>query len=261
MALLGDGQYKDAARKFRSVKTPPEDLKNLAAPEDVALYSSLLALATLERDQLSHYLEEQPTVLELVPTVRDALRHYVRAEYKQCLAVLQGEQLLSYDVFLHAHSQTLLQLVRNRAHVDYLQPYVKVHLPHMARTFGDSTHDLIQNLALLISKGEIRQAPRMDLRTETLQKQSEAAQETMRLKKTEQRVERLQESVLNDAYASIVRLACWEHEPAPERGGFNNNFGGGNNPEDVLAGVESDEDDDDVDMAMVYDAANPDDGL
>jgi hypothetical protein len=65
----------------------------------------------------------------------------------------------------------------------------------------------------------------------------------------------LQEVVLNDAYASIVRLAVLEHEPVDQL------QRGNHNPEDVLADVDSDsEDDDDVDMA--YDnIANPDDAI
>jgi len=251
LALLGEGQYKEAAQKFAQVKIPPEDITVLASPEDVALYSSLLALATMDRTELVHYLEVQPTVLELVPALRDALRHYLRAEYKECLKALKSLGL-ELDLHLAVHANKLVELVRNRSYVDYLQPYRKVHLLHMANMFGETTENVTKSLAELIGKGEILHA-RIDCRNQTLQRKDSEAEEKTRLGKTEQRVQRLQESVLNDAYASIVRLACLEHEPPPERGSYNN-FA---NPEDVLADVDSD---DDVDM--VYDnAANPDDAF
>lgn len=254
---MGEGQYKDACQKLRQVKTPPE-ISCLASPEDVALYSALLACATLTRMELVHYLEEQPTVLELVPDLREALRHYVRAEYKECLQIFSSLAILNLDLHLAAHAKKLMELVRNRSYVDYLQPYRKVHLPHMATMFGGDCANLQKSLAELIGKGEIRHA-RIDCRTQTLER--EETEEAVGLKKTEQRVQKLQETVLNDAYASIVRLACLELEPTERGGGGSRN--NNNNPEDVLADVEQDSsDDDDVDMAVAYDhGANPDDGL
>ena len=255
MALLGDGQYKEAAEKFAQVKVPPEDITMLAPPEDVALYSSLLALATMDRSQLVHYLEDQPTVLELVPAVREALRHYLRAEYKECLDAL-GRLGLGLDLHLAAHASNLVEQIRNRSHVDYLQPYRKVYLPHMADMFGETMETVEQNLAQRIARGDIRHA-RIDCRTRTLQRDSVEMEETARLRRTQERIQRLQESVLNDAYASMVRLACLEHETPPERSAA---FAFASNPEDVLPGASSDDDDDDVDM--VYDnSANPEDAF
>jgi len=254
MALMAEGQYKEAAQKFAQVKIPPEDITMLASPEDVALYSSLLALATMDRTDLVAYLEDQPTVLELVPAVRDALRHYVRAEYKECLNALKTLGL-GMDLYLAAHADKLVTLVRNRSYVDYLQPYHKVHLPHMAKMFGDTPENVKKSLADLIGKGDIRHA-RIDCRTQTLQRGDTEAEEKARLRQTEKKVQHLQETVLNDTYASLVRLACLEHEPAPDRSSYN--FAAGN-PEDAIAGLDSD-DDDDVDM--VYDNyANPDDAF
>lgn len=254
MSLLGDGQYKEACQKLKQVKVPPEDVNMLASPEDVALYSSLLALATLDRAELVHYLEDQPTVLELVPSIRDALRHYVRADYKSCLSTLHSSPLLGMDVLLAPHAKKLVEMIRNRSFVDYLQPYNKVSLAHMATMFGETTETVTATLAQLIGNGSIRHA-RIDCRTQTLQRDSPVKMEKARLAKTEKRVERLQESVLNDAHAAIVRLACIEYEPQGERGAFNAAFAAAN-PEDVLEGI----DDSDDEMEMVLDnMANPDD--
>jgi hypothetical protein len=119
----------------------------------------------------------------------------------------------------------------------------------MANMLGESTDLLLKSLAELIGKGEIRNA-RINCRTLTLERQE--TEEKARLLKTEQRLQKLQDTVLNNAYASIVRLAILEHEqPGEHRGAAN--------PEDVLADVDDSDNDDDVDM--VYDnIANPDDG-
>jgi hypothetical protein len=254
LALLGEGHYKEAALKLQLVKVPPQahGSSSFCSPEDVALYSALLGLATMDRTHLSYYLEQQAAMLELVPALKEAIRHYIRAEYKPCLQIITSLPL-QFDMYLARHADKLVQLVRNRAHVDYLQPYQKVHLSHMARTFGEDPALLQTSLAQLIGNGDIPCA-RINCQTNTLERHVQAA-EASRLYKTQARVQRLQEVVLNDAYASIVRLAVLEHEPVDQL------QRGNHNPEDVLADVDSDsEDDDDVDMA--YDnIANPDDAI
>ncbi len=210
----------------------------------------------MDRTQLSHYLEEQATMLELVPALKEAIRHYIRAEYKQCLQIITSLPL-QYDVYLARHADKLVQLIRNRAYVDYLQPYQKVHLPHMALTFGQDPATLQQSLAQLIGNGDIVCA-RINCQTNTLERHVEMA-EASRLYKTQKRVQKLQTSVLNDAYASIVRLAVLEHEPVDQH---HHRGGNARNPEDVLADVDADSEEDDDDVDMAYDnIANPDDGI
>jgi hypothetical protein len=263
MALLGEGHYKEAAEKFAEAGTPPldisalsnpekfadmaippPDISALCSPEDVALFSSLLCLATLPREQLAVYLEQQATFLEIVPPVRDALRHYLRAEYKACLDALP---CLELDMVLAKHAPVLLQDIRNRSYVDYLRPYRRVHLTHMAQLFDQTTDQVKKSLALLIGSGKVAHA-RIDCRTETLEKKKGDVSS----KKTQERIQRLQESVLNNAYASIVRLACLEHEASRGRAAAYAS-------PDVLDNSSGDEDDD---MSMAFrNFANPEDDM
>lgn len=246
MAHLGEGHYKEAAETFAEVRIPPSDITSLCSPEDVALCSSLLCLATLPRERLVSYLEQQSTCLELVPPVRDALRHYLRAEYRACLDALPR---LDLDMVLARHAPALLQHIHDRSYVDYLRPYRRVHLPHMAQVFDKTTDQVQKSLALLIGSGKVANA-RIDCRTETLEKKKIDSPS----KKTQERIKNLQESVLNNAYASIVRLACLEHDTSRERGAAAYAY-----PEDALGHSSSDEDDD---MPMVYNnIANPEDDM
>jgi hypothetical protein len=150
---------------------------------------------------------------------------------------------------LAKHAPSLLQDIRNRSYVDYLRPYCKVHLPHMAETFGQTTEDVKQSLAHLIGTGDIAHA-RIDCRTETLLRSKGEA----RNKKTQERVQRLQEAVLNDTYAFIVRLAVLEHEPSGGRSRAAYEYN-----EDVL-GHSSDDEDSDTQM-VCNNIANPEDDM
>jgi hypothetical protein len=246
MAFLGEGKYKEAAEKFAEVKLPPLDITALCSPEEVALCSSLLCLATLPRERLVFYLEQQPTCLELVPAIQSAMRHYLRAEYNACLDVLP---CLELDMVLRKHASVLLQDIRNRSYVDYLRPYRKVHLPHMAQMFGQTSDEVKKSLALLIGSGRVAHA-RIDCRTETLERKKG----DLPSKKTQARIQTLQESVLNNTYASIVRLVCLEHEPSRGRGGPSYEY-----QDDVLDRSSDDEDDY---TPMVYNnIANPEDDM
>lgn len=281
MALLGEGNYKEAAEKFAQVKHIPQvnNLSSLASPEDVALYSSLLNLAIMPRNKLAMYLEQHASMLELVPPIRDALRHYLRAEYKACLDILLCKYmpLLEYDMILAQHVPILLQNIRHRTYVDYLHPFSRVHLPHMATMFGETTQTIQQSLAYLIATGNVVHA-RIDCRTETLvrqvkqggggEPQQQQQQQQARRNKTLFRIQKLQEMVLNNTYAFIIRLAVLEHEQPSGRGSRAGGVGATYefSSEDVLEHDYSSDDDDDDDSdnmipMVINNIANPDDDM
>jgi hypothetical protein len=163
---------------------------------------------------------------------------------------------LELDVHLAEHVPVLLQHIRDRSHVDYLRPYRRVHLPHMARVFNETTEQVQKSLVVLIGSGKIANA-RIDCRTETLEKKKKI---DLPSTKAQERIQTLQESVLNNGYASIVRLACLEHHETSsrERGAASAAFA---YPEDALDNSSSGDEDDD-DMPMVYNnIANPEDDM
>ena len=92
---------------------------------------------------------------QLVPSMREALRHYSRAEYGQCLALLQGtiQRDILLDIHLHAHVPILLDMIRNRCIVQYFQPYSSVSLEKMGGVFGCSVDEMEDVIANLISNG------------------------------------------------------------------------------------------------------------
>ena len=89
--------------------------------------------------------------------MREALRHYARAEYGPCLSYLQpGSALrrdLEIDLHLQSHVPTLLDMIRDRCIVQYFQPYSSVSLEKMGCVFGCSVKEMEVVVSKLISSG------------------------------------------------------------------------------------------------------------
>lgn len=94
--------------------------------------------------------------MQLVPTMREVLRHYSRAEYGQCLSLLQGglRRDLLLDIHLHAHVPALLDMIRDRCIVQYFRPYSSVSLEKMGRVFGCSSLEMEGVVARLLTTGD-----------------------------------------------------------------------------------------------------------
>lgn len=89
--------------------------------------------------------------------MREALRHYSRAEYGQCLSYLQpGSSVrrdLEIDLHLHTHVPTLLDMIRDRCILQYFQPYSSVSLEKMGSVFGCDVKEMEGVVSKLISSG------------------------------------------------------------------------------------------------------------
>ena len=85
--------------------------------------------------------------------MREVLRHYSRAEYGQCLSLLQGglRRDLLLDIHLHAHVPALLDMIRDRCIVQYFRPYSSVSLERMGRVFGCTAREMEGVVAKLLS--------------------------------------------------------------------------------------------------------------
>lgn len=157
LAHLAEGRYGDAARSFASVSPELTDQFNsVIGAEDLALYGAVLGLATMDRRTLHETVIDGAFKgrLELVPTMREALRHYSRAEYGQCLSLLQHGSIrrdLLLDIHLHAHVPALLDMIRDRCIVQYFRPYSSVSLEKMGRVFGCNAREMEEVVAKLIS--------------------------------------------------------------------------------------------------------------
>lgn len=215
LSYLHDGRYAEAARKMATVS--PEltnQFNTVIAPEDIALYGALLGLAALERSELQGLIMDSSTFkgrLELVPVLREALRHYVLAEYGPCLSLVSGMLPgLSLDIHLRPHAEALFNMVRDRCVVQYFTPYSKVSLQTMGDCFGTSLDSMERIVANLLKTGKIRSA-RINSLEKTLV--AETPDQFRRRKKAEtrKRVAKLGSTFLNETESMILRLSCVEN--------------------------------------------------
>lgn len=173
LAHLAEGRYYDAAKSFTSVSSDlTNEINSVISAEDIAMYGSLLGLATFDRETL-HSLVIDGTFkvrLELVPDMREALRHYSRAEYGQCLSILQHtlKRDLLIDIHLHSHVPVLLDMVRDKCIEQYFQPYSSASLEKMGSVFGCTLEEMEMVVVKLIGNGSLGEGARVNIADFTL---------------------------------------------------------------------------------------------
>ncbi|KAL6499306.1 COP9/signalosome complex subunit Csn1 [Orobanche hederae] len=161
LAHLESRKYKLAARKF--LETGP-DLGNnyteVIAPQDIATYGSLCALASFDRAELKSKVIDNinfRNFLELVPEVRELINDFHTSHYASCLEYLGNLKAnLLLDIHLHDHVETLYEQIRNKALIQYTLPFVSVDLHMMANAFNTTITALEKELEALITNDQIQ---------------------------------------------------------------------------------------------------------
>ncbi|KAJ3360360.1 cop9 signalosome complex subunit [Allomyces javanicus] len=181
---LAQQQHRQAAAKLTNIPiTNAAHYADLVAPNDLAIYGGLCALATYDRTDLKRLLDNAVfrEHLELEPSVREILRSFYQTKYAQCLALLdQARNDWRLDLYLAPHVEPLLAQVRRRALVQYFAPFKTVDMHAMARAFACPADVLERELVALISAGDLNaridsqhkvlRAKATDERTRTFQK-------------------------------------------------------------------------------------------
>jgi COP9 signalosome complex subunit 1 len=160
IAYLETKKYKLAARKF--LETGPElgsNYSEVIAPQDVAVYGALCALASFDRSDLKSKVVDNinfRNFLELVPEVRELVNDFYSSRYGSCLEHLEKlKPNLLLDIHLHEHLETLYKDIRHKAIIQYTLPFISVDLNTMADAFKTSVSMLEKELAALITENKI----------------------------------------------------------------------------------------------------------
>ncbi|CAO2835044.1 unnamed protein product [Amaranthus hypochondriacus] len=161
LAYLESKKYKLAARKFLEVG--PElgnNYSDVIAPQDVATYGGLCALATFDRTELKNKVIDNinfRNFLELVPEIRELINDFYSSHYASCLDYLGNLKAnLMLDIHLHDHVETLYNDIRHKALIQYTLPFVSVDLNMMANAFKTSVAGLQKELEALITNNQIQ---------------------------------------------------------------------------------------------------------
>lgn len=161
LAYLKTKKYKLSARKF--LETGPElgsNYSEVIAPQDVAVYGALCALASFDRSDLKSKVIDNVNFrnfLELVPEVRELVNDFYSSRYGSCLEHLEKlKPNLLLDIHLHEHLETLYKDIRHKAIIQYTLPFLSVDLNTMADAFKTSVSLLEKELAALITENKIQ---------------------------------------------------------------------------------------------------------
>ncbi|KAM1019273.1 hypothetical protein ACFX2C_040798 [Malus domestica] len=161
LAHLESKKYKLAARKF--LETGPElgnHYNEVIAPQDVATYGGLCALATFDRMELKNKVIDNlnfRNFLELVPEVRELINDFYSSHYASCLDYLGNlKENLLLDIHLHDHLETLYGQIRHKALIQYTHPFVSVDLHMMANAFKTDVAGLEKELEALITDNQVQ---------------------------------------------------------------------------------------------------------
>lgn len=210
----------------------------VTAAKDVALYAGLMCLVTRDRSKMLA-LADHPEALELVPSVKELLLYWSRANYAPCmrafsecsgssgtttsttttLSTLSQPLLpmgLVVDVYLTpSRWNALVQTIRETCLVEYLRPYQRVKLESLRDLFfpsptSDNNNNLdfvIDALADMMDRRLLPPTTRLDCRENILFRAEAPIDPGPNIRAMEKRV-------LDDSHAMLVRLACLEHDLA-----------------------------------------------
>jgi len=220
LAHLAEGRYAEAARSFTSVSTElAGQFASVVSAEDIALYGGLLGLATMDRAGLHAHVIDGPFKgrLELVPNMREALRHYSKAEYGACLSLLQTAVLpdLLIDIHLHAHAPILLGMISDRCMVQYFRPYSSVSLAKMGAVFGCDADEMMSAVSRLVASGGVDgsglgEGARIDSLRKTLSVESPGAVERRARRRARVRAAKMGVEFARNAEGIVLRASCVE---------------------------------------------------
>ncbi|KAI0468282.1 26S proteasome subunit RPN7-domain-containing protein [Xylaria cf. heliscus] len=162
LAYLGSEKYAEAAKCFLDAGDPNmcQRFNDVASANDVATYGGLLALASMERDELQCKVLDNSSFrnyLELEPHIRKAVSMFVNCRYSACLEILERcrpDYLL--DLYLQKHVPNIFSLIRKKCIVQYLVPFSCVTLDSMKEVFGKTNESLEGELISMIKSGALK---------------------------------------------------------------------------------------------------------
>eukprot|EP00934_Nitzschia_sp_Nitz4_P001547 Nitzschia sp. Nitz4//scaffold24_size164493//63678//65452//NITZ4_002323-RA/size164493-snap-gene-0.15-mRNA-1//-1//CDS//3329544099//1547//frame0 len=230
--------------------TSPLDWPGVTSAADIALYASLLTLATQPRSAIVR-LSDHPEALELVPAMKDLMIHWSRANYTKCMQAFSQTSVFlpPGDLYLNPTLWSLLcSKIRERCLLEYWMPYQCLSIDQMQKSFP-SIPNMEDTLVDLMDRGLLD--ARIDARQRVLMKQPSGLQPMS---------DPTAPRVMDNTYAMLVRLACIRYKLAlqkPRLAGGSHRTRDRNRDDD-----DDDESDSDPDVPMAdVQQGNPDDIL
>eukprot|EP00397_Hematodinium_sp_SG-2012_P022112 GEMP01022892.1.p1 GENE.GEMP01022892.1~~GEMP01022892.1.p1 ORF type:complete len:498 (+),score=75.70 GEMP01022892.1:146-1639(+) len=155
---LGTGKYRDAALVFVNSNGNISGLNEVMTPLDACVYTSLLALASLDRSELNKLMENSnyQERLSSIPLLHSIVTDFVECRYGRALQELTAiKPRLSLDIHLAAHVEPLCMEIRQKAITRFFVPFESVSLRTIAAAFHTTVDEIHKEVATLIGNNQI----------------------------------------------------------------------------------------------------------
>ncbi|KAL9543316.1 hypothetical protein MBANPS3_008170 [Mucor bainieri] len=164
LSLLGRSEYPNRYRSVASALLEVSfdsvsSFNDIMSANDVAIYGGLCALVFFDRRQLQTQVLNNTNFknfLVLEPSLLELMECFYSSKYAKCFELLEKyRHMLKLDMYLEPHLDTLLNLVREKAMIQYCIPYSIIDMTKMAQAFNISVEVLENDLVGLIRKNKI----------------------------------------------------------------------------------------------------------
>ncbi|KAK5664231.1 hypothetical protein OQA88_447 [Cercophora sp. LCS_1] len=162
IAYLGQERFSEAASSFLAAdsRVLPSTYNDIASPNDVAIYGGLLALATMDREDLQTKVLDNAAFrdfLQLEPQIRRAVNQFVTGRYSDCIATLEAYRAdYMLDLYLQKHIPKIYADIRNKCIIQYLIPFSCVTLDTLEAAFGSPEEPIEEQLVAMIRSGSLQ---------------------------------------------------------------------------------------------------------
>jgi COP9 signalosome complex subunit 1 len=164
LSLLGGSDYPNRYKAVANALTTEvsfesaSQFNDIMSANDVAIYGGLCALVSYDRRQLQQEVLNNTnfkSFLVLEPSLYELIESFYKSKYAVCFDLLEKyKRILKLDMYLQPHLEALVQLVREKAMVQYCIPYSIVDMRKMALAFNINVDELEEYLVTLIGKKE-----------------------------------------------------------------------------------------------------------
>lgn len=227
VAYLAEGKMKEAARSFLAVTNElTNNFNQVLSSEDLALYGGLSALLALDRKEMEIMVMSSPRErngslamntagsafgerLEVIPNLKEAIEAYIRADYAECLSMVDKLRALwEMDMYLAPQSKEIWEKVRGKCLIQYFEPYSSVSLHAVMESFSFSNMEELEDvIAEFIERKEIRDV-RIDGVKKVLNRSSIQQLERRRRKEMLKKLCRMGDGLINQVEGMLLRTTC-----------------------------------------------------
>ncbi|CCG83100.1 putative COP9 signalosome subunit 1 [Taphrina deformans PYCC 5710] len=159
LALLSQKKYKDAADLLLQVDASIESTyNNIIAMNDIANYTSLLALATFPRDDILKLSDSASFTpfLELEVASREALTAFHRNRYAKCFRLLDSiKPNMLADIYFAPHVEEIYTLIKERSMLLFIGAFKVISLDRISNVFDMPMEAVRDSLASLIMREKL----------------------------------------------------------------------------------------------------------